>query len=148
MKRASFRLSRQSARSLSVIILWVGGGEAMHRLVGLGTLFAFIEYAKMFFLPLRDVSSKYTVLQSALASAERLEELMREPVKIESPAHPHTPAVKRGRIVFDNVRFLLPARRAGAQGTQLHHRTRSEDRDRRRHRLGKIHHHQAAQPLL
>ena len=87
------------------IILWVGGGEAMHRLVGLGTLFAFIEYAKMFFLPLRDVSSKYTVLQSALASAERLEELMREPVKIESPAHPHTPAVKRGRIVFDNVRF-------------------------------------------
>ena len=87
------------------IILWVGGGEAMHRLVGLGTLFAFIEYAKMFFLPLRDVSSKYTVLQSALASAERLEELMREPVKIESPAHPRTPAVKRGRIVFDNVRF-------------------------------------------
>jgi len=87
------------------IILWVGGGEAMHRLVGLGTLFAFIEYAKMFFLPLRDVSSKYTVLQSALASAERLEELMREPVKIESPATPHTPAVKRGRIVFDNVRF-------------------------------------------
>ena len=50
------------------VILWVGGGEAMHRLVGLGTLFAFIEYAKQFFLPLRDVSSKYTVLQSALAS--------------------------------------------------------------------------------
>ncbi len=87
------------------IILWVGGGEAMHRLVGLGTLFAFIEYAKMFFLPLRDVSSKYTVLQSALASAERLEELMREPVKIESPALPRTPTVKRGRIVFDDVRF-------------------------------------------
>jgi ATP-binding cassette, subfamily B, multidrug efflux pump len=73
--------------------------------VSLGTLFAFNEYAKMFFLPLRDVSSKFTVLQSALASAERLEELMREPVKIESPAVPHTPAVKRGRIVFDNVGF-------------------------------------------
>src|SRR5208337_2835783 len=87
------------------IILWVGGGEAMHRLVGLGTLFAFIEYAKQFFLPLRDVSSKYTVLQSALASAERLEALMREPLTIQSPAHPHTPAVKSGRIVFDNVHF-------------------------------------------
>ncbi len=87
------------------VIVWVGGGEVMHRLVSMGTLFAFIEYAKMFFLPLRDVSSKYTVLQSALASAERLEELMREPVKIESPAVPRTPAVKRGRIVFDNVGF-------------------------------------------
>jgi ATP-binding cassette, subfamily B, multidrug efflux pump len=87
------------------VIVWVGGGEVMHRLVSMGTLFAFIEYAKMFFLPLRDVSSKYTVLQSALASAERLEELMREPVKIESPAVPRTPAAKRGRIVFDNVGF-------------------------------------------
>jgi len=87
------------------IILWVGGGEAMHRVVGLGTLFAFIEYAKQFFLPLRDVSSKYTVLQSALASAERLEALMREPLTIQSPAHPHTPAIKSGRIVFDNVHF-------------------------------------------
>ncbi|HKD65523.1 MAG TPA: ABC transporter ATP-binding protein [Candidatus Binataceae bacterium] len=87
------------------VILWVGGGEAMHRLIGLGTLFAFIEYAQKFFLPLRDVSSKYTVLQSALASAERLEAVMRQPVTIQSPAHPRTPAVKSGRIVFDDVRF-------------------------------------------
>ncbi len=87
------------------IILWIGGGEAMHRLIGLGTLFAFIEYARQFFMPLRDVSSKYTVLQSALASAERLEALMREPVAIQSPARPRTPAVKSGRIVFDDVRF-------------------------------------------
>jgi ATP-binding cassette, subfamily B, multidrug efflux pump len=87
------------------IILWVGGGEAMHRLIGLGTLFAFIEYAQRFFMPLRDVSSKYTVLQSALASAERLELLMREPVTIKSPAHPRTPAVRAGSIVFDDVHF-------------------------------------------
>jgi ATP-binding cassette, subfamily B, multidrug efflux pump len=87
------------------IILWVGGGEAMHRLIGLGTLFAFIEYAQKFFMPLRDVSSKYTVLQSALASAERLEALMREPVTIQSPARLRTPAVKTGSIVFDDVSF-------------------------------------------
>jgi len=87
------------------VILWVGGGQALHRLIGLGTLFAFIEYAQKFFLPLRDVSSKYTVLQSALASAERLEALMREPVRIQSPVRPRTPAVKSGRIVFDDVRF-------------------------------------------
>jgi ATP-binding cassette, subfamily B, multidrug efflux pump len=87
------------------VILWVGGGEAMHHLVGLGTLFAFIEYAQKFFMPLRDVSSKYTVLQSALASAERLEALMSEPVTIQSPPITRTPAVKAGRIEFDNVGF-------------------------------------------
>ncbi len=87
------------------IILWVGGGQAMHRLIGLGTLFAFVEYAQKFFLPLRDVSSKYTVLQSALASAERLEALMREPITIDSPQHPRTPPGKSGHIVFDNVHF-------------------------------------------
>jgi len=87
------------------IILWVGGGEAMHHLVGLGTLFAFIEYAQKFFMPLRDVSSKYTVLQSALASAERLEALMSEPVTIQSPPITRTPAMKAGRIEFDNVSF-------------------------------------------
>ncbi len=87
------------------LIVWIGGGEAIHRLVGLGTLVAFIEYARQFFMPLRDVSSKYTVLQSALASAERLEALMREPVTIDSPARPRTPAAKSGSIVFDQVHF-------------------------------------------
>ncbi|HLH77336.1 MAG TPA: ABC transporter ATP-binding protein [Candidatus Binataceae bacterium] len=87
------------------LILWKGGGEAMHRLIGLGTLIAFFEYAQKFFLPLRDVSSKYTVLQSALVAAERLELLMREPVTIASPSRPRTPAQRRGFIEFDRVRF-------------------------------------------
>jgi ATP-binding cassette, subfamily B, multidrug efflux pump len=58
------------------IIIWVGGGEVMHHLIGFGTLVAFIDYAQRFFTPLRDVSSKYTTLQSALASVERIEALM------------------------------------------------------------------------
>ncbi len=87
------------------IILWVGGGEAIHRLIGLGTLVAFIQYAQMFFTPLRDVSSKYTTLQSALAALERLEVLMNTPEAIASPAAPRVPAARRGEIVFDRVSF-------------------------------------------
>lgn len=87
------------------IILWVGGGEAIHRLIGLGTLVAFIQYAQMFFTPLRDVSSKYTTLQSALAALERLEALMDTPEAIASPAAPRIPAAGRGEIVFDRVSF-------------------------------------------
>jgi ATP-binding cassette, subfamily B, multidrug efflux pump len=87
------------------IILWIGGGEVIHHLVGLGTLVAFIQYAQMFFTPLRDVSSKYTTLQSALAAVERLEALMETPATIASPAQPKRVVGGRGSIAFDRVSF-------------------------------------------
>jgi ATP-binding cassette subfamily B multidrug efflux pump len=87
------------------IILWIGGGEVIHHLVGLGTLVAFMQYAGMFFTPLRDVSSKYTTLQSALAAVERLEALMETPASIASPAQPKRVTGGRGSIVFDRVSF-------------------------------------------
>jgi ATP-binding cassette subfamily B protein len=87
------------------IILWIGGGEEIHHLIGLGTLAAFIQYAQMFFTPLRDVSSKYTTLQSALAAVERLEALMETPATIASPADPQRVLDGRGSIVFDRVSF-------------------------------------------
>jgi ATP-binding cassette subfamily B protein len=87
------------------VIVWAGGGQMMRRLIGLGTLVAFIEYAKMFFMPLRDISGKYTVMQSALASAERLQALMTESAAIASPAQPKRVAQRRGEIVFDHVNF-------------------------------------------
>lgn len=87
------------------IILWYGGGQVMRRIIGLGTLVAFIEYARMFFTPLRDMSTKYTVLQSALAAADRIESLMEEPVAIESPSSPVQVESPLGSIVFDHVTF-------------------------------------------
>jgi ATP-binding cassette subfamily B protein len=87
------------------IILWIGGGEVIHHLVGLGTLVAFMQYAAMFFAPLRDVSSKYTTLQSALAAVERLEALMETPATIASPVQPKRVVSGRGSITFDRVSF-------------------------------------------
>ncbi len=87
------------------VIVWAGGGQVMRRMIGLGTLVAFIEYAKMFFMPLRDISGKYTVMQSALASAERLQALTAEPHAISSPAEPKRVARRAGAIVFDHVQF-------------------------------------------
>jgi ATP-binding cassette subfamily B protein len=87
------------------IILWAGGGEVIRRLITLGTLVAFIDYAQKFFLPLRDISSKYTTLQSALAAMERIEALMETPASITSPAAPRRPSTLRGGIIFDRVGF-------------------------------------------
>ena len=54
------------------------GGRIKHVFMdtGDGTLVAFIQYAEKFFMPLRDISTKYTVLQSALAASERIQALM------------------------------------------------------------------------
>ncbi|HEY7167920.1 MAG TPA: ABC transporter ATP-binding protein, partial [Candidatus Binatia bacterium] len=62
----------EAAGSVSVaLLLWYGGGQALHAVIGIGTLVAFKEYIHRFFVPLRDFSQKYAVMQSAMASAER-----------------------------------------------------------------------------
>ncbi len=91
------------------IILWAGGSEVIRRVITLGTLVAFIDYAQKFFLPLRDISSKYTTLQSALAAMERIEALMETPASIASPPAPRRPSPVRGEIIFDHVGFAYRA---------------------------------------
>lgn len=87
------------------VILWEGGGQVLRSIITLGTLIAFMQYAQQFFMPLREISNKYTTLQSALAAVERIEQLMEEPHVIASPAAPRLPTVSRGSIVFDHVDF-------------------------------------------
>jgi ATP-binding cassette subfamily B protein len=87
------------------VVLWIGGGEVLHRALSLGALVAFIFYAQLFFNPLREVSSKYTTLQSALAAIERIEALMATPVTIASPPQPKRTRRGAGSIVFDHVSF-------------------------------------------
>jgi ATP-binding cassette subfamily B multidrug efflux pump len=91
------------------IILWAGGSEVIRRVITLGTLVAFIDYAQKFFLPLRDISSKYTTLQSALAAMERIEALMETPASIASPPAPRRSSSVRGEIIFDHVGFAYRA---------------------------------------
>jgi ATP-binding cassette, subfamily B, multidrug efflux pump len=87
------------------MILWMGGGAVIRRLLTLGTLYAFVDYAQRFFMPLRDISQKYNVLQSALAAAEKIQAVMEEPEAIASPPAPTRIAAPRGSIVFDRVHF-------------------------------------------
>jgi ATP-binding cassette, subfamily B, multidrug efflux pump len=66
--------------SLSVaLIIWYGGGGIVAGSITFGMLVAFIEYTQKFFVPIRELSTKYTVMQAAMASSERLESLLAEP---------------------------------------------------------------------
>jgi ATP-binding cassette subfamily B protein len=98
--------SVEALSSITVaVILWIGGGSVIRHLVTLGTLVAFIQYAQQFFMPLRDIATKYSALQSALAAVEKIHALMEGEQTLPMPAHPQRPAVSRGAIVFDHVNF-------------------------------------------
>jgi ABC-type multidrug transport system fused ATPase/permease subunit len=87
------------------VILWYGGASIIAGTLAFGTLVAFIEYMQRFFVPIRDFSTKYAVMQSAMSSAERIFELLDQPVPIASPTAPRQPAAMRGRIEFEHVWF-------------------------------------------
>jgi len=96
----------EAAGSVSVaLLLWYGGGQVLHGLIGIGTVVAFKEYIHRFFVPLRDFSQKYAVTQSAMTAAERIFQLLDTPLMIESPRHPVIPKPFRGEVVFDHVWF-------------------------------------------
>ena len=73
-------------------------------------LVAFLQYSVRFFRPISDMSEKFNVLQSAMASSERIFKLLDEPVAIESPAAPiRRPAAAAGHIAFEHVWFSYAA---------------------------------------
>jgi ATP-binding cassette subfamily B protein len=72
--------------------------------VTLGVLVAFMQYAQRFFRPIQDLSEKYNILQSAMASAERIFKLLDTPPEIVSADNPKKPQGP-GRIEFDHVWF-------------------------------------------
>jgi ATP-binding cassette, subfamily B, multidrug efflux pump len=100
----------EAAGSVSIaLLLWYGGGEVLHGVIGIGTVVAFKEYIHRFFVPLRDFSQKYAVMQSAMSSAERIFQLLDTPVSIDSSKNAVIPKPFRGKVVFDNVWFHYKA---------------------------------------
>lgn len=87
------------------LIIWYGGGEVIRGTATIGTLVAFIQLARMFYEPISDISEKYNILQSAMASSERIFKLLDEPVTIASPEKPVRIGRARGHIEFQNVWF-------------------------------------------
>ncbi len=86
------------------LVLWYGGGKVIQEAISLGVLVAFLSYIRMFFQPIRDLSEKYTILQSAMASLERIFLLLDRKERLPAPLSPRREEV-HGRIEFRNVSF-------------------------------------------
>jgi ATP-binding cassette subfamily B protein len=88
------------------LILWYGGRNILSGMLTFGALVAFIQYAEMFFRPIMDLSEKYNIMQSAMASSERIFKLVDEPTEPAFAQNGHSNhRLLRGEIEFRNVWF-------------------------------------------
>lgn len=87
------------------LLIWYGGGKVIGEQLSLGSLVAFIGYIQMFFKPIRDISEKYNIMQSAMASMERIFGLMDQKEVIQEPIIPKRPVRSEGHVEFKNVSF-------------------------------------------
>ena len=98
------------------LLLWYGGLRTLHGTLTVGILAAFIQLTRRFFLPLQDLAEKFNLLQSAMASSERIFKLLDEPVTMAGGgptshvSRPETPGLRlatpvRGEVAFEDVWF-------------------------------------------
>jgi ATP-binding cassette, subfamily B, multidrug efflux pump len=90
-------------------ILLYGGDRVLGHTLTVGVLAAFLQLARRFFRPLQDLSEKYNIVQSAMASSERVFRLLDTPETVRDAAHPvRLPAPVRGTVAFEHVWFRYP----------------------------------------
>ncbi|MFE7493095.1 ABC transporter ATP-binding protein, partial [Kitasatospora sp. NPDC057541] len=88
-----------------VLIAVVGGLRVASGALSIGDVQAFIQYSRQFSQPLTQVASMANLVQSGVASAERVFELLDAPEQTPEPAMPERPDALRGRVVFQDVAF-------------------------------------------
>lgn len=103
---AIFRPSIEVIRSLGIAtIIYYGGGQTISGIIEFGVLYAFIEYLQKFFQPILDLTDKYNILQSAMASSERIFSVLDENSFIENNDKNVKIDNMKGKIEFKNVWF-------------------------------------------
>ncbi|MCK6439139.1 MAG: ABC transporter ATP-binding protein/permease [Planctomycetes bacterium] len=103
------------------LLLWYGHGLIADNTIAAGAFVAFFVYTQRLFRPMRELSEHYTVLQSAMASTERVMQLLDERNEIVDPPAPATinRVAMRGEIEFRDVWFAYQADRWVLKGVSF-----------------------------
>ena len=94
-----------TATLATAVIIWYGGGQIVQNALTFGVLVAFLRYAERFFWPIRELSEKYTIFQNAMASSERIFQLLDTQPTIGSTVPKSGSKTLKGEIEFRNVWF-------------------------------------------
>ena len=92
------------------LVIWYGGYRVLQNTpevtyLTLGGLVAFIQYSQNLFMPIRDLSDKFNVLQAAVVASHRIFKALDMPITVTTPAEPKKFGRARGLIEFQNVWF-------------------------------------------
>jgi ATP-binding cassette subfamily B multidrug efflux pump len=88
-----------------VAVAVVGGIMVTRRAIQIGDIQAFIQYSRQFTMPIAQTANIANVLQSTVASAERVFELLDEPEELPDDASALVLSSPRGEVRFEDVRF-------------------------------------------
>jgi len=88
-----------------VIIIWIGGRGVLQGELTVGIVVAFFSYMRLFFQPLRELSQKYSIVQSAMASAERIFQLLDTRAALALPQQPAELPDSAAAIALEGVTF-------------------------------------------
>jgi ATP-binding cassette, subfamily B, multidrug efflux pump len=103
-----------------VAIAVIGGLQVAAGRLSLGDIVAFIQYSRQFTFPIIQVASSVNILQSAVASAERVFELLDEAEEVGEPAQPRTLGHAAGAVAFEDVSFRYEPERPLIDDLDLH----------------------------
>jgi ATP-binding cassette subfamily B multidrug efflux pump len=98
-----FPIMQMLGAAATAAMIWYGGGKVLGDLVEWGVLVAMLQYIPRFFWPILDISERYAILQAAMASSERIFELLDE--EPESQGGGVAENKVNGEIEFRNVSF-------------------------------------------
>lgn len=87
------------------LLLWFGGRNVLEGTLTFGILFAFVNYISMLFHPINDLAEKYNILQSSMASSERVFQILDAPGEEDRGAGRLKSTDLKGDIEFKNVWF-------------------------------------------
>ncbi len=87
------------------LIIWYAGLNALEGTITLGTVMAFLQFNEMFWRPIRDLSEKYNILQTAMASSERIFQLLDDKTVLSIHPSPVSLEKVQGHVEFRNVWF-------------------------------------------
>jgi len=98
-----FPFMELSGSLLLALVLWRGTGQVLRLQIEWGVLVAMLQYVPRFFMPIRDIAERYATLQVAMASSERIFEIL--DTETEPTGGPVRPAQVQGSIEFRHVWF-------------------------------------------
>ena len=87
------------------LVIWYSGVRMLKGDITLGVVISFVQYIWLFFRPLQHLSDRFNILQTALASSDRIFRLLDEKDIVEEPENPRMLESFRNEIVFTNVWF-------------------------------------------